>query len=360
MNGSVHQKYINVVAIVPPPHNGMTAVSRKFVTELSSQFSTNEFLVSKPGFVRRELWPIYRQLAIFSKLIEALCKTKGPIYFVLDSNKGIWANLLLHLPLFMFSKRPLILHHHVFSYLNSRDARVGWISHLLGERAMHVVLCTCMQEKLQTLYPGARNAIAIGNARFLNIETTHRESAALNKLGFLGNISREKGVHVFMDTVRRLSVLGVTLEAEIAGPIADKSVWNDIEAFVNEAPDSRSYIGPVYGGDKDRFLAGVDVLLFPSEYSNEAQPVTIFEGIASGMPVLATNIGCIPEQLPKDWVFSRADFVEKAAHLLEEWCRMPAKFFAATQEASSRWRSEQSEAVLQYNDFVELVDAHLA
>lgn len=334
---SQEQVVVNVIAVVPPPYNGMTAVSQEFANELSRRFRTKEFLIKRPRFIRSSLWPLYRQIALLWRVVEVLILSRGPIYFVLDSGLGVWGNYLVHLPLLALSRRVLIVHHHVFSYLHKYDPRVGGIIRMGGERALHIVLCDCMQEGFRSLYPKAGNILALANASFSNIEKTSRKRERLRRVGFLGNITREKGIGLFMRTVRELRTRGLLVDVDIGGPIADRVVEKEVNAFVAEDPGRRRFVGPVYGTEKQEFFDHIDVLLFPSQYINEAQPVTIYEALASGVPVLATERGCVPEQLREEWVFPEEDYVSKVSGTLSCWASDERRYALEVIHAEKAW-----------------------
>jgi glycosyltransferase involved in cell wall biosynthesis len=52
-------------------------------------------------------------------------------------------------------------------------------------------------------------------------------------------------------------------------------------------------VGPVFGRDKVKIMAGSDVMLLPS-YS-EGLPYALLESMAAGVPVIATPVGAIPD-----------------------------------------------------------------
>jgi glycosyltransferase involved in cell wall biosynthesis len=254
----------------------------------------------------------------------------------MDSRSGAWGSAALALMARVVGA-PLVVHHHVFSYFTTPSTAARLFFSIAGSKALHLALCRCMVERLRERYGADRKALVLSNPAFVSLALTPAPRARLLRMGFLGNVTRDKGVGLFMETVRRLSAQGVMLEAQIAGPVRDPALAAEIAAFVAEDPTRRGAPGPVYGDAKQGFLNGIDVLLFPSQYANEAQPVTVYEALAAGAPVLATDRGCMPEQLPADWVFTEEDFVGRASARLLEWATRPEIFAAAANGAAALW-----------------------
>jgi glycosyltransferase involved in cell wall biosynthesis len=117
-------------------------------------------------------------------------------------------------------------------------------------------------------------------------------------LGFLSNITEDKGIFTFFSAVRELELQGHAVKGLIAGPVDSAIEGRFREALQTHA--SVRHVGPVYGADKKRFLDSIDLLLFPTQYVNEAEPVTIWEAMASGVPVAACCRGCIPSMIQAD------------------------------------------------------------
>ena len=59
--------------------------------------------------------------------------------------------------------------------------------------------------------------------------------------------------------------------------------------------DQIHFEGVVSGPEMDALLLASDIMVFPSY--NEGHPRVILEGMAAGLPVIATNVGAIPETI---------------------------------------------------------------
>src|SRR4029077_16115808 len=64
-----------------------------------------------------------------------------------------------------------------------------------------------------------------------------------------------------------------------------------------ESSSEVTYLGPVYDEAKTAFYRDLDILLFPTDYANEAEPLVIHEAMRSGVHVIACDRGAISEML---------------------------------------------------------------
>jgi len=125
-------------------------------------------------------------------------------------------------------------------------------------------------------------------------------SAPLRAL-FLASCTREKGLFVSVEAIALVAsqhpALGIHLT--VAGGFVTETEQREFHAYL----DSRrlrevvSYAGFVADAEKTLLLSESDILLFPSVYAHEGQPVSIIEALASGLPVIATRWRGIPELL---------------------------------------------------------------
>lgn len=231
----------------------------------------------------------------------------------------------------------LVLHHNSYAYLN----RPSWLTRLLvgvaGPDATHIVLSPDMGERLRGHYNGARRVRPLSNAAFIDAgPATARQE--LHTLGFLGNITPEKGILEFLDVQAATG-----LRALVAGPFMSP----EIEAAIRARLAGVEYVGPKYGDEKRKFFDEIDVLLFPSKYSNEAEPLTVLEAMAHGVPVIAWQRGCLDDVVGQSAgvvVEAGQDFVPAATEQIRRWIAMPDSFATASRGAAERYTELRRDA----------------
>lgn len=320
---------VTVVAVTPPPVTGMTLVTRHVTGALRAAGILRDLTFSKVGEVSGARWTLRKHATLFARLIIG-ARGRGAVYFVPDSGGGLLFNLILCAPVLRLGYGHVTLHHHVFSYVRTRDARFAWMLKILGPRVRHIVLGPAMADGLRAHYGDHLDCHVMGNAGFVADTPIPRTRDGLRTVGFLSNVTRDKGIDDFMAVMRAAQAANPDLACVIGGPIRDAELTTEVDAFIAELPERRRLAGFVTGDTKAGFFDGIDLLLFPSRYANEALPVTIYEALATGIPVLATDKGCVPDQLTgTDWTTSPDTFAAMATARIAGWIAAPATYIAA-------------------------------
>jgi len=114
---------------------------------------------------------------------------------------------------------------------------------------------------------------------------------------FLSNMLEEKGPLVLLEALAMLARRGVPFQARFAGawrgPLSPERFASRVASLGLE--DRVSHLGSVHGVDKARIFASSDIFALPSYYAHEALPLVVIEAMMHGLPVVATNIGALPE-----------------------------------------------------------------
>lgn len=114
---------------------------------------------------------------------------------------------------------------------------------------------------------------------------------------FLSNLIPEKGASDAVAIGERLCAADPAVTVTIAGAEADPAYAARLRQTVagSAHADRITLAGPLYGEDKWRLLAGSALLLFPSTYPLEAQPLTILEARCAGTRVVAYDVGGVAD-----------------------------------------------------------------
>lgn len=136
------------------------------------------------------------------------------------------------------------------------------------------------------------------------------------RLGYLGPLSRIKGAHLPIEALARLAPdAPVTLTyrgglpSEIALDAYARSVLERIAAS-----DRARHEGPYRQDELPQVLHALDALIVPSLWY-ENTPTVIYEAVAAGVPVIASDLGGmreLVETLRGGWLFPRGDAAELA------------------------------------------------
>lgn len=301
----------------PPPVTGYANV----VVELHKCFVAEKipvhFVPTLPSFLAflfpGAAWKICRSFYLAALLL--ICAPMIPFsrgtYQSLNGGVGLLFDLVC-VGLARICGKAIFLHHHSFSYLHRRSALAAFVFAVAGERAVHVVNCDVMKDRLQKIYTSVRKVSVVSNvgilaqgnpSKFLpaepaasssEVESGEKPSQRPLKLGFMAYFNREKGLDIFCEAVKVLRDQGTAVAGIAVGPVHDEKFAAQLTSEYAGVVEFRP---PAYGKDRDAFFKEIDVLLFPSRYPNEAEPLTIYHSLAAGVPVVATDMGCLCDML---------------------------------------------------------------
>lgn len=196
---------------------------------------------------------------------------------------------------------PVIIHLHgrgiKESYLNS-----GVLIQFLYKKCFNNVSVIFLAEKLKNDIPDffrLHNTYVLNNGISSSIEIgkdkTESKNTSLSIL-FLSNLIVDKGIYHFLEICDSLKSNNVSFKAKIVGSSGDLSGYELTDLLKAKNIDSHvEYLGPLYGDEKNEVLISSDILLFPTQYKNEAFPLVLLEALKFGVVPIANNIGGISE-----------------------------------------------------------------
>jgi len=197
-------------------------------------------------------------------------------------------------------------------------------------------------------FAGRTPVVTVDNAVEVGAFAPTRADRVPATLLFVGVICRRKGTIELARACRLLRERGVAGWRLVVvggqGPTPEPE-YAEIVAEFAEAGLEDALVGPEYGDQVKHRLQEADVFVLPSYL--EGQPIAIIEAMASGVPVVGTTIGAVPD-LIRDGVDGRVvepGDVRGLADALEALVTAPA--LRASMGASIRERAEKAHDLTQ-------------
>lgn len=349
-----------MVGAFPPPVHGMAAVNEAVRKQLERIGIPIEGINIAAPSQNRSLTARLARLPTALRGIMRFgirARRRETLYMSISGGFGQLYEVLFLLLARLHGMR-IFLHHHSYAYLDQRKALTRMLAYVAGSGATHIALSDGMAARLKRTYLQAKRVVAISNAILLLDEAGISVSPhqMLAKIGFLGSIAAEKGIFEFLAVAEKLQAIGIPVQALLAGPFQDSEIERRIRERLTRLR-SVEYVGPKYGQDKVAFFREIDVLLFPTRYVNEADPLTIHEAMMHGVPVIAYGRGAIGEIVSSVCglvIDPGQDFVNLAVGQLQVWSKSPQvlqqaskaarkRFLAICAENKERWESVRAE-----------------
>jgi glycosyltransferase involved in cell wall biosynthesis len=158
-----------------------------------------------------------------------------------------------------------------------------------------VVLAQCELRAYRGFIPEQQVAVipnGIDCRPYAAVPTVNAVPGQPLRLLFFGRLDRAKGLYEILQGLRLAAELGVDARLVVAGSGPEEERLKRYAQALGIAPRTL-FVGSVFGRDKVKLMAGSDVMLLPS-YS-EGLPYALLEGMAAGLPVIATPVGAIPD-----------------------------------------------------------------
>ena len=291
-----------VISQVPPPFHGSTVMSLVFLETLDRltlpyrlidrrfRKDVGEVGTFKPGKVTAAAGLIGR---VFGAIVRR--RPRQCVFFMTNRTASFLVDCALAEILRRF-RVPTIGYLHTQGYTSLAERGRVWkflVRRLLTSAQTLVCLSSALEADVRDLAPDAR-IVSIAN-------TPHRvptmlDSPAEPPIGheptvlFLSNFIAEKGLGEFLDLAEHFDRQGSKVKFVAAGaPVSD----DQLGALRLAAGANTDVLGPVGPDQKWELLQQASLLVFPSRYPFEAQPLVLVESMAAGLPVVAFDIGGI-------------------------------------------------------------------
>lgn len=333
------RRKVLVLGLFPPPVNGQRIVTQRMFDEIALATTA----------IRREL-DRFPRLGLLSKPISAMAASFvmaparlagfSAVYLAPHSGIGLLYSSFLAAASRLFGFT-LFVHYHSYRNMRRHSPLMALFLVLCGPRAVHIVLAPPMESGLRRWYGGVARVEVLSNAVFTPPAARERDFERRRiRVGHLSNLSREKGIETVLECLRRLRAQHLDVEFIVAGPATDGATERLLARAIGEFDGHLRYLGPLQQADVRGFYEAIDVFLFPTIYEHEAEPLVVIDAVSLGVPVIATDRGCIGYLLEATGgcVYAPNDFVARAVDQIALWVRDRAALGAASERAQRRFQ----------------------
>lgn len=236
--------------------------------------------------------------------------------------------------------------------------------HRIPEGAQRMVARIARTGTLGTIVPSIFMGTKIKGARVLAnwsaaSPLVNRVDTRCARIGFIGRMGADKGVHLAAASVSQLRAAGWDASLVLAG---EPRFVNDtsraiVERSLSELEPHVHIMGWV---SPEEFHAAVDVVVVPSNWP-EPFGLTVTEAMAARVPVIVSDAGALPEVVGEGhpWI-ARAGDVQSLTDTLEQFLTAsPEVVDTAIDVAHRRWLAHYSPEAGEAR-FVSLLDDLLA
>lgn len=305
------------IGVYPPPVTGQSSAFLNFVDSFLPEAKRINVSGGVSGLSK------FKKLLVYIFLIARMPFLRHEnIYYSLNSGAGLYLDFALLGICKILSKR-IVLHHHSYGYINQKNKHVEKITKMMDGHDLMIFLSKRMSDDFKKVYRHQVPSLSLNNIfQYPNDVIPCRPTSrhTLN-IGFISNITVDKGFLFFCDLMESAVLLSSSnCKFMIAGDFNDEESRLRFESLSDLAKSRIEYFGSIYGEKKSDFLSEIDLLLFPSIYKNEAQPLVIIEALLYGVMVISTDVGTIPELLGKSGghIFRIDDFMSNTLSLIDK------------------------------------------
>ena len=245
---------------------------------------------------------------------------------------------------------PLVITEH--SEGSWRTWRARQMSRWVSRRAKHVVAVSSSIRRLLLEEYGAppKRVIVVPNAVTPNSGSTPGESPSLSEewregplVGVVAQVKPEKGLRTFLEAAARVSPLLPNVRFLVVG---DGPLRGELEALAEHVriDESVRFLG--FRSDARALVELLDVLVVPS--LSEGAPLVVLEAMAAGIPVVASAVGGIPDQVrhEKEGLLVPPGDSTALGDALISLLQNPARARQLGEAGHQRWASEFNHATM--------------
>lgn len=305
------QPTVLLIGPTPPPYHGVSMAMQALLTSsIAKTFRVVHLDITDRrgiGHVDKpDLYDVFLFTKQFFRNLTLILNERPALFYlpISQTRIGFIRDSLFILPA-LAARIPVVVHLHGASF-NALHAKAGplwklYMRAILRRVSRFIVLGEILRPIFSTWTTPDRiavvpNGVAEGEEHGRSTMKRDLNGSRPFCVVCLSTLSRQKGLFVLLDAIPPILCEHKEVEFLIAGPWWDHGTAGEAKAWVekNGLKDKVRFIGEISGEAKRAFLRSGDLFVFPS-LQQEGQPLTVLEAMCEGLPVIATDRGCLRE-----------------------------------------------------------------
>ncbi len=298
-----------IVGPTPPPHHGVSIATESILhSSLADRFRLIHLDTSDRRGIQHVDHPDVHDVVLFIKQwfrMIRLLRAAPPalVYLPLSqSTIGFVRDTLFMIPAWL-SGAEVMVHLHGGNFKAWYGGRARLVRSVVRRVLRRVAYAVVLGESLRGLFDGLiapfRVAVVPNGIHWPPVRRTERRPDAARRYTVLhlSTLNRLKGATVLLAAVPLVLKVRHDVDFVLAGPWSHEADRLEAEALMlhHGLADHVVFTGPVTTLEHKRSIySSADLFVFPG-VQQEGQPLVVLEAMASGLPVLFTDRGCLRE-----------------------------------------------------------------
>lgn len=217
-------------------------------------------------------------------------------------------------------KKTKLFHYHTLDIMFGRYSANVICRHIIKKAVcMHICTSRPTQKLLLSLGIQESKSIILPNGVNTDLFSPCPKKRIENLILFVGRFKSVKGIHVLLSSLRHLDIPCrlVIIAPQSLDPEYSREILSQIGKEKKMGRHEVEWIGAKYGDELVEWYQKASIFVCPS--LRETFPLVIMEAMACGVPVVASNVGGIPEIIEDGitGILVPTNFPEKMASTLE-------------------------------------------
>lgn len=291
---------------LPPPVHGVSSVN-EFVYHnawINENIKKHLLEIKFSDDISELRRTTLRKIRHFFRLIQLLNKTLKQInpdyvYFsIMPVGKGFWRDLFFVRQIKKRGVRPIYhLHNRGIERRSGNFIFRKLYQYVFQDSiVIHLSENLLMQEISPLKIKNVQTAVIPNGVPKIDFKSREKPDSP-TRLLFISNLFPSKGIYELLHIMKELRNQQANVRLQIAGTFWRSNYQKKMTGMIDNyrLNEVVSLVGPVFGDEKWKQYRDADVFIFPTQFKEECFPLVVLEAMQFGLPIIASNIGAIPE-----------------------------------------------------------------